>query len=406
MGRQEDGQSKDGTEQTGTNLRGELDQVRIIATGGMSQIFRAHQPSLDRYIVVKKLKDELQANPETVERFRREAKALASVLHQNVAHVYDFVEGENESYILMEYIDGVDLSHVVEKVGSVPAEVAACILLCVAKGVSYIHAHNLIHRDIKPSNIRLTTRGEVKLMDFGIVMSIENQGLTRPGMMVGSPSYLSPEQVLGDTIDGKADVFLMGICLYEMLTGTRPFRDEGQETIFHRIREAKFVPIRNMQRNVPPLLEGIVHRCLRKEPGRRYKSMKEVMAELEKFLGPTKSSHTEDIILKYLDDEALLSPAVPYASIVDQRTFRELISWQVVGTFLLSLLSAFVVGWLLGRASRSLFSFSSPTSAGEEITFAPNSRPGGLTARVEKMGYPKPRPLAHPTYPPSSKFSK
>src|SRR5690606_26688517 len=162
------------------------------------------QVSLDRYIVIKKLKDEMLTNSETMERFRREAKALASVLHQNVAHVYDYVENGLESYILMEYIEGIDVSSLVAKVGHVPGDIAACILLGVARGVSYIHAHHLIHRDIKPSNIRLTPRGEVKLMDFGIVMDIDNQGLTRPGLMVGSPSYLSPEQVLGDSITPKA----------------------------------------------------------------------------------------------------------------------------------------------------------------------------------------------------------
>ncbi len=294
------------------SLRGELIEVKIIATGGMSQVFRARQPALDRYIVVKKLKEELLAHPETLERFRREAKALASVLHQNVAHVYDFVENGRESYILMEYIDGVDVSQLVEKVGHLPPEICAAILLGVAKGVSYLHAHHLIHRDVKPSNIRLTTRGEVKLMDFGIVMNIENQGLTRPGMMVGSPSYLSPEQVLGDPISPKADVFLLGICLYEMLTGSRPFKEEGGETVFQRIRESKYVPPREMNSAIPPALERIVRKCLQKNPDKRYEGVKNLIVDLEHTLGPEKSSHTEDLILKYLDEEALLVPSIPY----------------------------------------------------------------------------------------------
>ena len=139
-------------------LRGVLDEVKKIASGGMAHIFRARQPSLERYIVVKKLKEELFSNPETLERFRREAKALASVLHQNIAHVYDFVESGQDSFLLMEYIDGLDLSTIVQKVGNLPPDIAAAILLNVARGVSYIHAYHLIHRDIKPSNIRLTTR--------------------------------------------------------------------------------------------------------------------------------------------------------------------------------------------------------------------------------------------------------
>lgn len=174
-------------EENAARLRGVLDDVKKIASGGMAHIFQARQPALDRYIVIKKLKEELFSNPETLERFRREAKALASVLHQNIAHVYDFVESGRESFLLMEYIDGIDLSTGIQKLGNLPVEISLSILLNVARGVSYIHAHHLIHRDIKPGNIRLTTRGEVKLMDFGIVMDIENTSLTRPGMMVGSP---------------------------------------------------------------------------------------------------------------------------------------------------------------------------------------------------------------------------
>ncbi|MFM8315756.1 MAG: serine/threonine protein kinase, partial [Deltaproteobacteria bacterium] len=238
-------------------LRGVLDEVKKIASGGMAHIFRARQPSLERYIVVKKLKEELFSNPETLERFRREAKALASVLHQNIAHVYDFVESGQDSFLLMEYIDGLDLSTIVQKVGNLPPDIAAAILLNVARGVSYIHAYHLIHRDIKPSNIRLTTRGEVKLMDFGIVMDIENTSLTRPGMMVGSPSYLSPEQVLGDPITPAADIFLMGITFYEMLTGTRPFKEAEKETVFQRIRETKYIPARKMNSAIPKKLDQI-----------------------------------------------------------------------------------------------------------------------------------------------------
>lgn len=337
-----------------TSLRGALADVKIIATGGMSLIFRARQPTLDRYIVVKKLKEELLTNPETLERFRREAKALASILHQNVAHVYDFVESGHESYILMEYIDGIDVSQLVEKVGHLPPNVAAAILLGVAKGVGYLHAHHLIHRDIKPSNVRLTTHGEVKLMDFGIVMDIDNQGLTRPGMMVGSPSYLSPEQVLGDPISPQADIFLLGIFLYEMLTGTRPFKDEGRETVFQRIREAKYVPVKDMQSQAPGALDRIVRKCLQKDPNKRYANIKQLIAELERYLGPTKSSHTEDLILTYLDEEALLAPAVPYAKVEEPpQGFGTKALWIVVGICAVTALLTGLVGYQLGRRAVS-----------------------------------------------------
>ncbi len=290
----------------GKNLRSQLEQIKLIATGGMAYVFRAFQPSLGRYIVVKRLKDELLANGEAVERFRREARALASVLHHNVAHVYDFVETPGEAFILMEHIEGVDLSTVIEKLGNLPPPVAAAIMLGVARGLHHIHAHGLIHRDIKPSNIRLTSRGGVKLMDFGIVLDFSDTSLTRPGMMVGSPSYLSPEQVLGDVISPQSDLFLLGISLYEMLVGSRPFKAEGGGTVFQRIREAKFIPARKMNGKVPAELDRIVSRCLKQDPAERFDGVVAFLDALERYLGPTISNRPEEVVLKFLDDEALV----------------------------------------------------------------------------------------------------
>lgn len=325
-------------------IRGELDEVKCIAKGGMAYIFRARQPSLNRYIVVKKLKDEYMSSPEMVERFRREAKSLASVLHQNVAHVYDFVDGNRESYIVMEYIDGIDLSTVLSKVGDIPPRIAACILLGVARGVSYIHAHNLIHRDIKPSNIRITKRGLVKLMDFGIVMDIENSSLTRPGMMVGSPSYLSPEQVLADAITPRSDLFLLGIVLYEMLTGTKPFKEEDGKTIFQQIRAGQYIPPRQMQSKIPKSLARIVQRCLQKDPDKRYPNIMELVTAIEEFLGPKISARIEDLIIEYLDSEALLDAAGQFEKVKEKRSFLlgESVSWKVLALIL------FLVGAGLG----------------------------------------------------------
>lgn len=326
-------------------LRGVLDEVKKIASGGMAHIFQARQPSLDRFIVVKKLKDELFSNPETQERFRREARALASVLHQNIAHVYDFVDSGRDSFLLMEYIDGIDLSTVIQKVGNLPIDISAAILLNVARGVSYIHAYHLIHRDIKPANIRLTTRGEVKLMDFGIVMDIENTALTRPGMMVGSPSYLSPEQVLGDPITPAADVFLLGITFYEMLTGTRPFKEAENETVFQRIRETKYISARKMNSAIPKKLDRIIEKCLQKRPEDRYTDVKSMIADIENFLGSAKTNHTSDLILSYLDQEALVSPSIQYSNVVEKKTVFKNLHWGIILVVFLSLGLGFTSGY-------------------------------------------------------------
>ncbi|MBI1862268.1 MAG: serine/threonine protein kinase [Deltaproteobacteria bacterium] len=336
----------------GTNLRGVIDELQIIARGGMSHIYRARQPSLDRYVVVKQLKDELFSNPEMLERFRREAKALAAVLHQNVAHVYDFVESGSQSYILMEYIEGADLSFILSKLGQLPFEMAAAVALGIARGVSYIHAHNLIHRDIKPANIRLTTRGGVKLMDFGIVMNLDHENLTRPGLMVGSPSYLSPEQVLGDPITHRADLFLIGIVLYEMLTGVRPFREEGGKTVFQAIRESQYVPLKKMRSTVPAALDRIVRRCLKVKPDDRFENVKELIKELESYLGGYRSSHIDDLVLRFLDQEAILTPAIPYLELDERKMSRRIFgiewSWSIAALLVIGLGLGLGVGFWMG----------------------------------------------------------
>lgn len=327
-----------------------LSEAKLIAQGGMAEIYSAFQPSLDRPIVIKKLKIELSTNPDAVMRFRREAKALASVLHQNVAHVYDYVERAEEPYILMEFIDGLDLSTVIERVGHLPANIAAAVMLGVAKGVGYMHTHNLIHRDIKPSNIRLTPRGEVKVMDFGIVMDLDAKNLTRPGLLVGSPSYLSPEQVLGDPIGPKADIFLMGICLYETVTGTRPFKEEERKTVFQNIRDVNYISAKKMQPTLPAALNRIVDKCLQKNPKDRYRSSKEFILDLEKFLG-TNSRRTEDLLLEYLDEEALLKPLVPYER-SDEAKPAAFKYGKKIAFFTAFVLVAFGCGYFIARLLR------------------------------------------------------
>ncbi|MFM8269628.1 MAG: serine/threonine protein kinase [Pseudomonadota bacterium] len=341
---------------------GGLDNIQIVATGGMATVFKARQPQLNRSVAVKSLKPHLLESPETRERFRREAKALASVLHQNVAHVYGFYESDNDAFIFMEFIEGIDLSQAIQKVGAIPIEVACAIFLGICRGVGYIHNHHLIHRDIKPSNIRLTPRGEVKLMDFGIVVDTEGNSLTRPGMMVGSPSYLSPEQVVGDPLSYQSDIFLLGICLYEMVTGTRPFNDEGNKTVFQKIRDCDFIPADEMKKSIPRRLNRIIETCLEQNPRDRFSSMGELIQELESFLGSS-SMHTQDVLLKFFDDESLLVPAIPYADkpIRNQKGFQKWKPWLFVAGFLaLGLILGYWLGQSMGLGSEILPSTAKP----------------------------------------------
>lgn len=327
---------------------GGLENIQAVASGGMATVFKARQPQLNRFVAVKSLKPHLLENSETRERFRREAKALANVLHQNVAHVYGFYESENDAFIFMEFIEGIDLSQAIQKVGAIPTEVACAIFLGICRGVGYIHNHHLIHRDIKPSNIRLTPRGEVKLMDFGIIMDTESNALTRPGMMVGSPCYLSPEQVLGDPLSYQSDIFLLGICLYEMVTGTRPFNDEGSKTVFQRIRDCDFIPADEMKKSIPRYLNKIIEKCLERDPRDRFGSVSELIQELESQLA-SDSNRTQDILLKYFDEESLLVPAIPYSEKSPKPQWTGFEKWKRWLWMLAFLIFGLVLGYRLGH---------------------------------------------------------
>jgi len=185
----------------------------------------------------------------------------------------------------------------------------------------------------------------VKLMDFGIVMDIANTSLTRPGMMVGSPSYLSPEQVLGDPITPSADIFLLGITFYEMMTGTRPFKEAERETVFQRIRETRYIPARQMNSTIPKKLNRIIEKCLEKAPSERYTNVKELMGELEQYLGVQKSNHTSDLILKYLDQEALVTPKIQYSEVKETQSFLKKMNWILIGVGAVFLLLGFLIGY-------------------------------------------------------------
>ncbi len=307
-----------------------FETMELVATGGMAQIYRAKQKSLDRWVAVKKLKADLVSFPEVVERFRREARALSQVLHQNVAHVYDFQILDGEYYIIMEYIEGLDLSEIIRRAGHLPKEVAAAILLELCRGLSFIHRNNLVHRDVKPTNIRLTRRGQVKIMDFGIVMEQDSTQLTRPGTMIGSPGYLSPEQVLGDNVTLKSDIFLLGITFYEMLTGERPFFESDGETIYQRIRQGKYIRLKE-KLHKSKTVQKIVEKCLQVDPEDRYARVEDVMNDLKKYLGVRSSSESIGIILDYLDQEGWLS--VDARSLVapsGRKKWVDILTWIVV----------------------------------------------------------------------------
>lgn len=288
-------------------LEDDYDQIQKVAIGGMAEVYRGRQKSLDRPVAIKRMKIEFQQSADLQKRFQREARSAANLLHHNLAHVYEYKVVGNESYIIMEYIDGFDLAQIQERVPQLPIDVAAMISVKILHGLTQVHSHGMIHRDIKPDNIRVTTRGEVKIMDFGIAFDPGEDNLTQPGILIGSPHYLAPEQIQGEKLDSQADLFAFGITFYEMLCGRRPFFERDGMSVYSVIRSGKFDSIDSLRSDVPAFLANIVEKCLKIKPVDRPRSSESVAQILQEYLIAEHSLSFEARIRKFLMEANLLS---------------------------------------------------------------------------------------------------
>ena len=293
---------------------GPYDVVEEIGSGGMALVYKAVQPSLGRLVAIKVLRPEYVHDRQIAARFEREASALATLQHGNIVHVYDFAQEADRAYIVMEYVDGVDLYDILAEAKRMPAEVAALIARGVAEGLEHAHSRGIVHRDIKPSNIILSKKGEIKIMDFGIARDPGKSDLTRAGLAVGTPAYMAPEQIRGDTVDFRTDLFAVGIVLYEMLAGSKPWVEEEGRSITIKVLDEPMVPLLSVAPDVPPTLAAIVERCLKKRPDHRFGSTHQLTSALDAYIQRQVPAEPRTRLLVYLrnrrfitDDEAATS---------------------------------------------------------------------------------------------------
>ena len=258
--------------------------VEEVASGGMAVVYRAVQDHLGRTVAIKALKSSAAIEEHIATRFEREARSLANLQHENIIHIYDFHKERGSLFIVMEFVQGIDLYDLLDKCGRLPYDVAAISAMQVGRALDYIHYRGIVHRDIKPANIMTSRQGGVKLMDFGIARDQNFDDLTEAGTGIGTPAYMSPEQILGDKLDARSDIFSLGIVLYQMLTGRKPFVEDEQRSVMHKIRLEKHVRCRKLNPEIPRELERIVDKCLQKHPRDRWRSAQQLVMALERFL--------------------------------------------------------------------------------------------------------------------------
>jgi serine/threonine-protein kinase len=256
--------------------------TELVGTGGMSSVYKAHDTLLERNVALKILHDHYSDDDEFVERFRREARAVAQLSHPNIVTVIDRGESGGRQFIVFEYIDGENLKELLVRSGRLPVERALELALEVARGLAFAHDHGLVHRDVKPQNVLLNGDGKAKVTDFGIARSLDvDHGFTQTGTVLGTSNYIAPEQASGQPVDAQTDVYSLGAVLYELLAGDVPFPGENFVTVAMKHVNEPPPNLLDVRRDVPLRVAAAVDRALEKDPRQRFTSMDAFAAELE-----------------------------------------------------------------------------------------------------------------------------
>ena len=270
----------------GKKLNGRYKIIGNIGSGGMANVFLAHDLILDREVAVKVLRFDFQNDKNAIRRFQREALAATELVHPNIVTVYDVGEEDGMQFLVMEYVKGMDLKRYIQTHYPVPYLQIVDIVQQILSAVALAHQHRIIHRDLKPQNILINEEGVVKITDFGIAIALSETSITQTNSMLGSVHYLSPEQARGSMATNQSDIYAIGIILYEMLTGKVPFDGESAVTIALKHFQDEIPAIRIYDKNVPQSLENVVLKATAKEQADRYKTADEMREDLSTALSP------------------------------------------------------------------------------------------------------------------------
>ena len=299
-------------------IHGKYQILDELGRGGMGIVYRARQTSLDRIVAVKMLPRDLAQNTEFVQRFRQEAVIIARLDHPNIIRVHDIEECDDTFYIIMEYVDGEALQRSMLRLNRLPEIQAIELTVQTALALHYAHSCGIVHRDIKPDNIMITKDDQVKVMDFGIARLAESDLRTQTGVSMGTPKYMSPEQAAGRKIDGRSDLYSLGIVLYAMITGRLPFESDSPIGIaIMHIQDQPPKPS-SFYPEINEVIEQIILRCIRKDPAERHSTGMELADTLNNYRDQDMKPEAKDktrtspiFVAKKDDGEARAAQVVP-----------------------------------------------------------------------------------------------
>src|SRR5215208_3724699 len=268
----------------GMCLNGRYRLEAQIGSGGMSTVYRAFDTTLERQVAVKLMHREIASDSDQLERFRREARSVAQLSHPHIVGVIDAGEEDGRPYIVLEYVEGETLKERIRRMGRLPIDEAIAYAIEIARALGAAHARGIVHRDIKPQNVLVDEEGSAKVTDFGIARSLEEEGLTADGRVLGTTDYVSPEQALGHAVNGRSDIYSLGIVLYEMLVGDVPFPGENQVSVAMKHVREDLPDVQSRRPHVSATLAAVLDRMTDKDLGRRYADVPPLVADLEEAL--------------------------------------------------------------------------------------------------------------------------
>jgi serine/threonine-protein kinase len=318
--------------------------IEELGSGSLSSVYKAVEEPLGRAVALKVLKGTIAPTSPFASQLEREARVLSELSHPNIGLLYAFAKTESSMYLVLEFVDGYSLATLLKKKPTVPPDCVAAIGAAVARGLTHAHGRGIVHRDIKPANVLVSRRGEVKIFDFGIAQRANEEPVSLSPMRLedvaafGTPAYMSPEQILGESVDARSDIFSLGVVLYQLVCGARPF-ERGDETdrrpAAHRIRRDPPIPLHRRAPDVPLALERIVMRAIEKLPADRFPSAEVLADQLEDLALSRWGARGDRLVVRALEQAGLVTAAGSTGTTAPKRSKRASVRRATAGLAML-----------------------------------------------------------------------